>query len=262
MRTGFCLGTLLIVLGLGQLLSIHAVADPLKLDKKHEFHFVRGIYTSATDMLETRAYGVPGWWAIDYPKADEQLMVAVSRLTNIDTFDSSQAMSLTDPELRNYPFLYMLEMGRSAALTESEVSALHDYLMAGGFLVIDDFWGTAQWNRFESQIKRVLPGRPIVELDHSHPVFNIFYDIPEILQVPNVRQGQWSVYGGPTYEFDGYQPQVRGIFDDEGRLMVLINWNTDLGDGWEWADDPYYPLRFSTYAFQVAVNFIIYGMTY
>jgi hypothetical protein len=77
-----------------------------------------------------------------------------------------------------------------------------------------------------------------------------------------VRQGEWSVYGGPTHEYDGYVPYVRGIFDDAGRLMVLINWNTDLGDAWEWADDPHYPLKFSTYAFEIGINFIVYAMTY
>ena len=96
------------------------------------------------------------------------------------------------------------------------------------------------------------------QLSLDHPVFHAFYDIREILQVPNVYQAR----GGPTHELDGYNPHVRGIFDDQGRLMVLINWNTDLGDAWEWADNPRYPLRYSTYAYELGINFVIYAMSH
>ncbi len=93
----------------------------------------------------------------------------------------------------------------------------------------------------------------------THPVFRSFYTIEEIVQVPNVGQGR---RGGPTWERDGYEPMVKGIFDHTGRLLVGINWNTDLGDAWEWADDPYYPLRFSTFAYEMGINFIVYAMTH
>ncbi len=105
----------------------------------------------------------------------------------------------------------------------------------------------------------MLPEYPIVELDLEHPLFSSFYDIEEILQVPGVGRGR---RGGPTWERDGYEPHVRGIFDEEGRLMVVINWNTDLGDAWEWAEDPYYPLRYSTYAYEMGVNMIVYAMSH
>ncbi len=98
-----------------------------------------------------------------------------------------------------------------------------------------------------------------MDIPRDHPLFNCFYNIREIVQVPNVGQG---IAGGPTWEKDGYTPVFRGIFDDKGRLMVAINWNTNLGDAWEWAENPYYPLRFSTYAYQMGVNFIIYGMSH
>jgi len=108
----------------------------------------------------------------------------------------------------------------------------------------------------------VVFDRAIVELPLEHPVFHVFYNIDSILQVPNLRQGWASRYGGATHEYDGIVPHVRGIFDDDGRLMVLINWNTDLGDAWEWADHPDYPLKFSTYAFEMGINFVIYAMTH
>ena len=223
--------------------------------KAHEYYFTRGIYTGVPDMY----FGAERW-AIDFPKADRQFLIALRRLTNIDAYEHENAIALDDPRLRDFPFLYILEVG-TMTLTDAEVKGLHDYLMAGGFMVVDDFWGTLAWENFESEMRRVLPGRPIVEVPLDHPVFNVFYNITQLVQVPNVRQGQLSVYGGPTYEYDGYVPHVRGIFDDDDRLMVLINWNTDLGDGWEWADDPGYPLRFSTYAYEMGINFVLYAMT-
>lgn len=145
------------------------------------------------------------------------------------------------------------------ALTEPEVRGLRDYLLAGGFLVVDDFWGTFEWQNFEMQIRRVLPEYPIVDLGADHPLMSAFYDLSEILQVPNVRLGR---SGGRTWERDGYEPALRGIFDEHGRLMVVINWNTDLGDAWEWAEDPWYPIRFSNFAYQLGVNMIMYGMSH
>lgn len=223
---------------------------------EHEFYFTRGIYTSdAGDYLSTDR------WAIDYPKADRQFLTAVTRLTGIDAYELDHAIALDDPRLRQYPFLYMLEVG-SIALPEAEGKALQDYLLAGGFLLIDDFWGSWAWERFEAQMQALFPTRPIVEIPPDHPVFSIFYRIDDIVQVPNLYQGAGAASGGPTHEYDGYEPRVRGIFDDEGRLMVLINWNTDLGDAWEWADHPSYPLRFSTFAYEMGINAIVYAMTY
>ena len=224
-------------------------------DNAHEFFFTRGIYSDS---------GNDDWggrWAVDYPKADLQFLVALKRLSSVHAFDSDNALELDSPQLRKYPFLYILEVG-SMKLSDSEVSALRDYLQAGGFMVVDDFWGTWAWENFEAQMKHVLPDREIVDVPMEHPVFHAFYDVTEILQVPNVYQGSMVASGGPTYEYDGYIPHVRGIFDDDGRLMVLINWNTDLGDAWEWADDPNYPLKFSTFAFEIGINFVIYGMSY
>ena len=222
----------------------------------HEFYFTRGIYTD-----DSYDYYGGRRWSIDFPKADQQFLVALRRLTGIDAYELDNALNLDDPKLRDYPFLYMLEVG-NIALTDAELQGLRDYILAGGFLVIDDFWGSYAWQTFEEEMRKLFPDRSIVDVPRDHPVFHIFYNIDKILQVPNLRQGQWSVYGGPTYEYDGYEPQVRGIFDDEGRLMVLINWNTDLGDAWEWADDALYPLKFSTYAFEIGINFAVYAMTY
>ncbi len=220
----------------------------------HEFYFTRAAYSS---------YGRGGWgrrgqsWAIDYPKADIQFLTVLKRLTNLDAYDDENAIALNDPRIRNFPFLYALEVGYMS-MSEPEVEGLRDYLLAGGFLVIDDFWGSREWAQFEFQMKLVFPERPIIDLDLDHAVFNTFYEIDEILQVP--AYGRY--YGGQTWERDGYVPFVKGIEDDEGRLMVIINWNTDLGDAWEWAEQPDYPVPYSTFAFQMGVNMIVYAMTH
>ena len=221
------------------------------LSGPHDFYFTRAIYNGY-------GYRRMGSWAVDFPKADRQFLWGLRRLTNIDAYEAENAVRLTDPDLRSFPFLYALEVGYMS-LTAQEVEALRDYLLAGGFLMIDDFWGTYEWQNFEYEIRRVLPEHSIVEIPMDHPVFSTFYSIEELLQVPSVRVAR---YGGVTWERDGYVPHVRGIFDDAGRLLVIINWNTDLGDAWEWAEDPFYPLPYSTFAYQLAVNTIIYALSH
>ncbi len=224
----------------------------------HEFYFTRAIYSSGRGR-GLRGYGRSGRsWATDYPKADRQFLVVIKRILGLDAYEHENAVSLTDPAIRNFPFLYALEVG-SMNLSQEEIRGLRAYLDAGGFLVIDDFWGTREWSVFEYNMRKVLPGRPMVELPLDHELFDTFFDITEIKQVPNVRQGR---NGGPTWEQDGYVPHVLGIFDDHDRLMVVINWNTDLGDAWEWAEDPFYPLEYSNFAYEMGANLIIYGMTH
>ncbi len=239
----------------GALLAPLAAADHERTvhPLTHEFYFTRGMYSAGGG-------GSDDWgarWAVDYPKADHQFLIALKRLTGVDAYPSDNAIALAEARLRDFPFLYVLEVG-SLLLTDADVKALRDYLAAGGFMVVDDFWGTAAWRNFEAEMGRVFPERAIVDVPMDHPVFHAYYDVREILQVPNVYQAG----GGPTHEYDGYVPRVRGIFDDDGRLMVLVNWNTDLGDAWEWADSPDYPLRFSTFAYELGINFVIYAMSY
>ncbi len=220
-----------------------------------EFYFSRAIYNGFG-----RGFFRGGRsWATDFPRADRIFLSFIDRLlANLDAHEEEHPVTLDDPQTRRYPFLYALEVGRMD-LTPTEIEGLRDYLLAGGFLVIDDFWGSREWANFEYQMNLVLPGYSIVDLPPDHEIFTSFYDIGEILQVPNVGQG---VNGGPTWERDGYVPMVRGIHDENGRLMVVINWNTDLGDAWEWADHPYYPLEYSTFAYEMGVNMIVYAMSH
>jgi hypothetical protein len=219
----------------------------------HSFYFTRGVYSGWARF--GRRGG--GSWATDWPKSDLQFLTVLRRLTNIDAFPEEHGVALDDPGLVNYPFLYILEVGRMG-LTSEEAAGLRRYALAGGFVMVDDFWGSAEWANFEEQMRLVFPEFPIVEIPLEHEIFRTFYDIDEVLQVPNVSNARW----GRTSERDGYVPYVRGIFDDKGRLLMVINWNTDLGDAWEWAEQPDYPVKYSTYAFQVGVNTIIYAMSH
>ncbi|HSG49557.1 MAG TPA: DUF4159 domain-containing protein [Longimicrobiales bacterium] len=220
-----------------------------------EYYFTRAIYSDYQGGLGWR--GRPRW-ATDYPKADYQFLVVLNRLIGIDAYEGENAVRLDDPEIRRFPFLYALEVSRMD-LTDEEVRGLRGYLQAGGFLVVDDFWGDQAMQNLAYQLSRVLPGRPIREIPRDHPLFNAVYDIEEIRQVPNVGVGR---AGGPTAECWGCDPRVLGIFDDHDRLMVVINWNTDLGDAWEWAEDPWYPLQYSTFAYEMGVNMVVYGMSH
>jgi hypothetical protein len=223
-----------------------------RLDRR-EFCFTRAVFSG----YYFSSYG-PHAWTVDYPKADRQLMIGIRRLAKLlDASGEENAVRLDDPNLDRFPFIYAVEVGHMS-LTEAEVQGLRRYLHAGGFLFVDDFWGSQEWQIFESQMRRVLPGSQIVELPLSHPLFSTFYEIKEILQVPNVGNAKI----GQSWEKDGYEAHCRGIFDERGRLMMLINWNTDLGDAWEWADDPEYPVKYSAFAYQLGVNAILYAMSH
>ena len=227
-----------------------AVQERAAAPPSHSFYFTRAAYPGSRSMWGRRA------WNTDFPKADRQFLVVLRRVTNLDAYPEAHPLRLDDPELRRYPFLYAVEVGRME-LGDVEASALREYLLAGGFLVVDDFWGTYEWAEFERNIRKVFPDRPIVEVPPDHELFRSFDRIEEIVQVPAVN----NIYGR-TWEQDGRVPHVRGIFDDDGRLLVAINWNTDLGDAWEWADIPQYPLEYSTFAYQMGVNLIVYAMSH
>ena len=215
----------------------------------NEFYFTRVVYSSS--------WRWGGSWSTDFPKADRQFMLAVNSLIDISAAEHENPVRLDDPNIRRFPFLYVLEVG-GMSLSRSEAQGLREYLLAGGFLVVDDFWGSWEWANFEREIRRVLPEYRIVEMPPDHPIFNAVYRIREVMQVPAIN----NYWNGRTWEQDGYVAHARGIFDEDGRLMVIINWNTDLGDAWEWFERPEYPLKFSSFAVQMGVNFIVYAMSH
>jgi len=144
------------------------------------------------------------------------------------------------------------------AFTEDQAKRLREYLMKGGFLMVDDFHGTEDWQNFMRGMRQVLPDSPVEDLQSGDEIFHTLYDIDDKMQIP----GEQYVWTGRTYEKDGYQPKWRAIRDGQGRIIVAICHNMHLGDAWEWADDPNYPETFASMAFRVGLDYILYGMTH
>lgn len=197
-------------------------------------------------------------WTNDYPRSDRHFVQAVRRLTRLQSRAVEQPVNLDDAnEVYNYPWLYAVFVGEWD-LTDQQARVLRDYLQRGGFLFCDDFWGTPDWEVFIATMKRVLPGRAIVDLPNQEAIFHTVYDLDDRYQVP----GQWAIRTGVNFRNDGYVGHWRGIYDDKGRLMVAMAFNSDLGDSWEWADSPVYPEQYSALGVRIGINYLIYAMTH
>ena len=197
-------------------------------------------------------------WTMDYPRSDRHLLQGVRRLTRIDTRSVEQVVSLdgTD-EVYNWPTMYAVEVGHWV-LTDEEAAQLRDFIQRGGFLMVDDFHGTYEWEIFLEGITKVFPNRPIEEIANDDPIFHTIYDLDQRFQVP----GAQYLRSGRTYERDGYEARWRCIRDDKGRIIVAICHNMDLGDAWEWSDDPRYPEKWASLAYRIAMNYFIYDFTH
>jgi hypothetical protein len=191
-------------------------------------------------------------------------------VTSVKTDPDGRVIRLTDDDLVDFPWIYMVEPG-ALEFSEDEVVALRKYLLNGGFLMADDFWGPVQWDNFEREIQRVLPGRPLIELPMEHPIFHCVFDLKgpkNKLQTPNIQTGSESRETGITWEYhDGVECKdvhIRAISDDKGRMMVIACHNVDNGDGWEReGEDDYFFHEFSEKrAYPLGINIIFYAMTH
>lgn len=230
----------------------NGVEDPPDVwgDADPEFTFVRLMYSGGNWRGSN--------WATDYPKADHQFLYAVRKLTDFSFINpTGKAIPILSDELFQYPFVYAVEVGYMR-LSSEEAAQLREYLLRGGFLVVDDFHGEYEWNSFYSQLKKVFPEYEPEELPLSHPIYHCYFDIAELYQVPGLQY----LYTGRTWEKGGFEPRYMGVRDRNGRLMVVINHNVDFGDAWEWAEVEQYPRRYAHLAFQLGVNYIIYAMTH
>jgi len=196
-------------------------------------------------------------WTMDYPRSDRHLSTAVGRLTRIDARPVEQCVSIDDDSIYNWPWLYAVEVGYWD-LTDRQCARLREHLLRGGFLMVDDFHGTREWEIFMRSMRRVFPDRPVVEIPDGDAIFHTVYDLDTRYQVP----GAQFIETGKTYEHDGYQPEWRGIRDDKGRIMVAMCHNMDLGDSWEHADNPQYPEKFTALGMRIGVNYLVYAMTH
>jgi hypothetical protein len=210
-------------------------------------------------------FGGGGAWLTDTWDADYKYMWGIQRMTNVRLYMEPHPLAIMSPELYKFPYIYAVEVGQME-LNDQEAQRLREYLLRGGFLHCDDFWGLRQLSQFTRQMKKVFPDRRMEELPITHEIFHTFFKIDKIIQVPNVRNGEaWKITGGrsPTWEQpDDTEPGVFGISDDNGRLMVVVTYNSDLGDAWEWMDDPDYPAEFTGYAYRMGMNSIIYAMSH
>jgi Domain of unknown function (DUF4159) len=211
-----------------------------------------------------------GGWGVDYPRADINLSIRLSELTLTRvSFDEAQeprhfVVQLTDEALFQCPFIMMTEVG-SLFLDDGEASRLREYLLKGGFLWADDFWGTYAWDIFQDQMRKVLPAAeyPITDLPLDHPLFRTQFVIKQVRQIPSINF--WAGSGGGTSEAgsNSVEPHARAISDRRGRVMVLITHNTDYGDSWEReADDPHYFLEFAIDGYALGINTVLYAMTH
>jgi hypothetical protein len=231
--------------------------------EKDVFTFTRIQYDSGWGGRRGRGWGGGGGWAVDFRDADLNFSFRLQQLTSLKVDPEGKVLRLTDPELFSHPFIYIVEPG-SLEFSEDEVKALRRYLLSGGFLMIDDFWGEAEYENLYEEMRRVFPDREPEELGLDHPIFHCVFDLKEKPQIPNFRTGEESQFTGVTWErWDAREPHYRAIFDDKRRMMVIICHNTDLGDGWEREGVyEYYFREFSEKkAYPLGINIVFYAMT-
>jgi len=217
------------------------------------FTFVRVKYTTAPG-----GFWYSGWpaWGHGYPIAEENLMNIMNEVSYLGPhIDDVNTIALDDPELYKYPVAYLIEPGWWQ-MTDAEAAALRDYMQKGGFVIIDDFkptgfQGCSCWERFEANMRRVLPGVRIFDMNASHPIFHSFFEINSLDIVPQA--------------YNAGKPIFRGVYEDNDprkRLMMIINYNTDISQFWEWSGRGFRPIDETNEAYKLGVNYIMYGLTH
>jgi hypothetical protein len=197
-------------------------------------------------------------WTVDYPRGDRHFAQILRRLTRVHIRSAEQPINLDDgDDVFHWPWLYVNLPG-NWRLTEPQAAKLREYLLRGGFLMADNFFGTEEWRIFQESLERVFPDRPVEELDDYDPIFHTVYNLSKRTQIP----GWWALRNGRMYRADGAVAHWRGIRDDRNRVMVAISFNSDIGDSWEWADDPKYPEHYSALGLRIGVNYMIYALTH
>ena len=208
--------------------------------------------------------GRGGRWATDYPDSDLNFSYRLQQLTAMQVNPDGVVLTLTDPTLFDYPFIYIVEPG-DLVFSEAEVLALRKYLLNGGFLMVDDFWGEAEWYNFYREIKRVFPDREPQEVPLEHPIFHAVFDLKERPQIPSINHALGGRSYGITWEReDAQEVHYKAIYDDKGRMMAFICHNTDLGDGWEReGENEWYFREFSEKkAYPLGINIVFFAMTH
>jgi hypothetical protein len=237
------------------------VATPQDFDGR--FHYCRVVYRQAND-------GAGGSWRTDYPRADINFSIRFSELTKANVSFGAQhepnhlLVNLGGQELFGCPVVIMSAPG-AAAIDDREADNLRTYLLKGGFVWADDFWGSYQWDHWVGQLRRVLPAAeyPIFDVPLDHPIFRTQFEVGVVPQIPNI--GFYMRSGGSTSEqgADSNEPHIRAVADRRGRIMILMTHNTDIGDSWEReGDDPGYFMAFGPKGYALGINAFLYGLTH
>jgi hypothetical protein len=196
-------------------------------------------------------------WAADYPKSDRQFVMGVRRLTRIDTHVSEQVVDGNSDAIFDWPWIFVEDAG-AWRIGQPEALRLREYLNRGGFIFLDDTHGDYEWETLLTVTNAIFPGRRIEDLQDNDELFHVLYDLNDRIQIPGTRY----IWGGRRYTPDSAVPKWRAIRDDQGRIVIAICHNSDVGDAWEWADSPDYPERPLSLAYRLGINFIVYGMTH
>jgi hypothetical protein len=261
-RAGVAAGLTILPLLAGAFLAAQVWSRPPVNDHhllpKSEYHFVRLEYIDRSSAR--RGWGGRGWWRQDWPEAEIHFAQGVRRLTRIDTGEGIH-LPLTDDRIFDYPWLYATQVGYWD-LSDQEVNRLRDYLLRGGFLVVDDFYGLEDWSVFRDTMQRVLPDRPILDVEESHSLTNVLYTIRDRTFIPGLRHLRAGAGGSIVIQPQAMPPSWRAIYDDKGYVLVAINYNMDVGDAWEHADLPEYPEQMTTLAYRFGINYLVYSMTH
>jgi hypothetical protein len=203
-------------------------------------------------------------WATDFPDAELNLSYRLQQLTSMRAHPEGKIIDIDDPALFDHPFIYCIEPG-DMALSPTEAATLRRYLLSGGFMMVDDFWGEDEWANFHNAFKEIFPDRELQELPLEHPIFHCVYDLTEKPQVPSINNAMAGRSSGITYErSDAREPHYKACFDDKGRIMMIVCHNTDLGDGWEReGEDPWYFREFSEKkSYPLGINILFYQFTH
>lgn len=224
------------------------VVEPASGQGDHGFRFVRIQFESNAPGIRPRG-GAP--WSHDHPRAELHFYEALERTTRIYVEGPPLVLTLKDERIFEYPVLYLCEPGYWE-MDDDEVENLRAYLRRGGFILFDDFRGGREWRQLYAQLKRVFPEREPVELPPDHRIWNIYYEVDPIAAP--------SLVGGRGFSFTSLEDRYYALFDDRGRMMALICYNQDVGDGWEWPERNVEEA--STTAFQMGINFVMYALTH
>jgi hypothetical protein len=263
-----CLAVATLALAQRGRFGVRDAFDEPEPDRPGEFHFIRLEYTDLPQFhrrfgFSSRQGEGSGWWLMDWPAAENHFTAGLRRLTRIDA-GNPRHLRLTDDRLWDYPWLYATQTGWWS-LSDQEVLRLREYLLRGGFLVTDDFWGDEQWEVFRSTMERVLPGHPLADIAETDSVMHVLYDIREKDRtiIPGSRHLRPAPGGAMRLSYPpGSVPAWRAILDPHNRMVVVANYNTDVGDAWEFADVPYYPEAMTSLAYRYGINYVVYAMTH